>query len=377
VSGEGGKPSIMMVIMSLGGGGAERICALMAGGLAARGYPVSVVTLDGSVPDAYPLDPAVDRIGLDLGQGSSGLVSALVNNLRRVRRLRARFRESAPDVVISFIDEVNILSVLAASPLEIPVIVTQRAVPALYDCGPVWSRLRRYAYPKAARVVSISAGVDRSFSFIPQARRRVIHNPLAPEAVAASRQPPPPRPLRPYVVAMGRLADEKGFDLLLEAFARMAEKHPGFDLKILGEGNNRQALEKQRSELGLDHRVSMPGRLSDPFPVLRGASLFVLSSRTEGFGNVLTEAMVCGLPVLATDCPGGPSEIIRDGEDGVLIPSEDSAALAVAMDRLLADENERHRLGEAAARSAHRFDLGPHIDRWEELIRQVIGDIAH
>ncbi len=367
------KPSVLMTIMSLGGGGAERVCTLMSGGLAARGYPVTVVTLDGSVQDSYLLDRSVNRIGMDLGQGSRGLVSALRNNLRRVRRLRERFRESAPDLVISFIDEVNILSVLAASPLGIPVIVTQRAVPAMYGSGPFWRRLRRYAYPKAARVVSISTGMDRSFSWIPEERRKVIHNPLAPQAVEASQKDRPPVPERPYIVAAGRLSDKKGFDLLLQAFAQVAGNHTGVDLVILGEGEKRPALEKQRSELGLDSRVSMPGWVEDPFPVLRAATLFVLSSRTEGFGNVLTEAMVCGLPVLATDCPTGPSDIVRDGEDGVLIPPEDPEAMAEAIDRLLVDGNQRRRLGEAAARSVGRFNLDSHIDRWEELIGQVLS----
>jgi GalNAc-alpha-(1->4)-GalNAc-alpha-(1->3)-diNAcBac-PP-undecaprenol alpha-1,4-N-acetyl-D-galactosaminyltransferase len=366
------KPSILMVIMSLGGGGAERICTLMAGGLAGRGYPVSIVTLDNPVQDAYPLYPAVQRHRLDLGHGSSGLVSAFVNNARRVKQLRRRFRESAPDLVISFIDEINILSILAAAPLNLPVIATQRADPSMYDSGPVWSRLRRYAYPKAACVMSISAGVDRFFSWIPEERREVIHNPLAPQAIAASRQPPPPRPDRPYMVAMGRLVDQKGFDLLLQAFAKIAGKHPDVDLKILGEGENRKALESQRAELGLDDRVLMPGRIDDPFPVLRAASLFVLSSRTEGFGNVLTEAMVCGLPVLSTDCPSGPTEIIRDGEDGIIVPSEDVEALASAMDRLMSDENERRRLGAAAEKAVLRFSLDAHLDRWEKLIGKVL-----
>jgi len=367
------KPSILMAIMSLGGGGAERICTLMAGGLAGRGYPVSILTLDRSVEDAYAPDPAVERIALDLGEGSTGLVSAMANNLRRIRRLREAFRERKPGLVISFIDEVNILAVLAASPLRLPVAATQRADPSMYDTGPVWSRLRRYAYPRAARVVSISEGVDQFFSWIPEERREVIHNPLAPEAIEAARQPPPPPPERDYLVAMGRLVDQKGFDLLLQAFAPIAEKYPGIDLKILGEGENRAALEKQRSELGLDGRVFLPGRIADPFPVLRAATLFVLSSRYEGFGNVLTEAMVCGLPVVAADCPSGPSEIVRNGEDGILVPPENPGALTDAMDRLLAQEDERIRLGAAAAAAALRFSLDGHLDRWETLIGKVAG----
>ena len=132
------------------------------------------------------------------------------------------------------------------------------------------------------------------------------------------------------------------------------------------------------SELGLAGRVEFPGRLEDPFPTLRAATVFVLSSRYEGFPNVLTEAMACGLPVVATDCPAGPSEIIRHGEDGLLVPVEDPDALASAMDRLLSDAGERQRFGAEAARIATRRTLSNHLDQWEAVIGDTLnGDIAH
>jgi glycosyltransferase involved in cell wall biosynthesis len=176
---------------------------------------------------------------------------------------------------------------------------------------------------------------------------------------------------------MGRLADQKGFDVLLRGFARIAEKHPGVDLKILGEGERRAELERLRSQLNLDRRVDFPGRLEKPFQVLRGATVFVLSSRFEGFPNVLIEAMVCGLPVVATDCPAGPSEIIRHGEDGLLVPVEDPGALAAAMDRLLSNPEERFRFAAEAGKVASRRTLAAHLDAWEAVIGEVIGDIAH
>ncbi|MBD3867921.1 MAG: glycosyltransferase family 4 protein [Acidobacteria bacterium] len=374
----GDRPSLMLSIMSLGGGGAERNCTLLAGGLAERGYPVSLATLADPATDFYPVPQGVERFSLNLGQGSTGLLSAVRNNRARIRALRELFRRERPQGIISFIDEVNILATLAAAPLGIPVIISQRADTDLYDSGRIWSMLRRYAYPKAARLVSVSHGVDDYFDWIPAGRRTVIQNPVSTAVLKAIEQPAPPPPARPYVVAMGRLAKQKGFDILLQAFARLAGKHSGIDLKILGEGELRSDLERLGSELGLAGRVEFPGRLEDPFPTLRAATVFVLSSRYEGFPNVLTEAMACGLPVVATDCPAGPSEIIRHGEDGLLVPVEDPDALASAMDRLLSDAGERQRFGAEAARIATRRTLSNHLDQWEAVIGDTLnGDIAH
>ena len=366
------RPSLMFSIMSLGGGGAERICTLVAGGLAERGYPVALVTMADPAADCYPVPAGVDRFSLNLGQGSTGLVSAAKNNLARIRALRELFRRQRPQGIISFIDETNVLAILAAAPLGLPVIISQRADTDLYGSGRIWSLLRRYAYPKAARLVSVSHGVDGYFGWMPAGRRTVIQNPVSPAVLKAVLEPAPPEPPRPYVVAMGRLADQKGFDVLLEAFARVAAKHPGVDLKVLGEGENRSGLERQRSELGLEDRVEFPGRLEDPFPTLRAATVFALSSRYEGFPNVLTEAMVCGLPVVATDCPAGPAEIIHHGKDGLLIPVDDPGAMAEALDRLLSDPAERARFSVEAAKIAGRRTLSAHLDAWEA----VIGDIV-
>jgi glycosyltransferase involved in cell wall biosynthesis len=174
------------------------------------------------------------------------------------------------------------------------------------------------------------------------------------------------------ITAMGRLTYQKGFDLLLQAFKKIADAHPHWQLMILGEGALRKDLERQRDELGLTKRVRFSGLVDNPFPILQGSSLFVMASRYEGFPCALLEAMACGLPVVYTDCPSGPSEIIREGIDGLLVPNGDVAALGNAMDRLMSDAGERQRLAARAPEVLERFGSDKIISQWESLFVGIL-----
>jgi len=145
---------------------------------------------------------------------------------------------------------------------------------------------------------------------------------------------------------------------------------------ILGEGDERPELERLISCLGLRDRVALPGRTKNPSAVLKRAKLFVLPSRHEGFGNVLIEAMACGLPVIAADCPSGPNEIVRDGENGLLVPTEDVPALQAALERLMSDEAERERLSCNREKVQELFGIRRVTEAWERLLQQVTAERA-
>jgi glycosyltransferase involved in cell wall biosynthesis len=361
---------LTLVIASMARGGAEQVLATLANRWEGMGRQVTLLTLDdGAHPPAVPLAPGIVHRPLGLAQGSRGLPAAVRQNLRRVRHLREAIQASAPAVVVSFMDQTNVLTLLATLGLKVPVIVAERNHPTLRPLGRSWRLLKRLTYPRATRLVVQTRHVVQEYPAALRERIHIIPNPVAPVAT----EPAEPAPqARRTVAAMGRLVPQKGFDLLLEAWGRLAGRWPDWRLEIWGEGEQRAALEHLREALGLQGSVTLPGRTDDPQAVFRRAAVFVLSSRYEGFPNVLGEAMACGVPPVSFDCRHGPGEILRDGIDGLLVPAEDVASLAASLERLIADPALRARLGTRAREITSRFGLSSVAERWEILLEEVV-----
>ena len=356
---------VTLVIFSLHGGGAERVMSIMANHWAARGWAVTLLTYgDGTETPAYGLHPTVDHRQLGIGRQSSRIVEAVRNNLKRLPVLRRAIKESAPDSIVSFMDVVNVRTILATVGLGIPVIASEHSDPSCHRIGAVWRVLRRLSYRYAACVVALTPDALRYFPDSIRRRGQVIPNPVSVPLDAGLARTDR---RKKTVIAMGRLAPEKGFDRLIAAFSMVAANHPGWSLTIWGEGDDRQTLERLRDRLDLQGRVTLPGWTPDPFTEMREAGLFVLSSRYEGFPMVLCEAMACGVPVVSFDCPG-PRHIVRDGIDGILVPPGDVNKLANAMDRLMADQAERERLAANGIEVTKRFGKDKVMGMWERLI---------
>ncbi|NEQ64732.1 MAG: glycosyltransferase family 4 protein [Symploca sp. SIO2D2] len=360
---------LTFVIFSLDCGGAERVMSSMANYWIAKGWNVTLLTLSNE-PSFYVLHPHVNHIQLNLAKESTNLVTGLVNNIRRVQVLRKAIGDSHPEVVISFIDKVNILTLLATQGLNIPVIVSERTNPALHRIGIIWERLRQWIYPKADRIVVQTPEALDYFTPEIQTLISIIPNfvkvPGQGRCIAGNHHN------YRSIIAMGSFLGVKGFDLLLQSFAGVKDHHPDWNLTILGDGPLRRELESLRDSLGLASRVTLPGRVKNPHKWLQQADLFVMSSRYEGFPNALCEAMACGLPVIATDCPSGPRAIIRDGIDGILVPTENVSELTSSMDRLMSNNQERRCLAERAPEVLERFSLEKIMTMWENLLIQVL-----
>ena len=361
---------ITLVISSLRGGGSARVLATMANHWAGSSREVTILTFDdASASPAYCLHPAVACRALAQAAAARGALHAVALNLRRVKVLRRSIKASAPQVVISFLHTMNVRTVLACHGLGVPVVVSERCDPSGDTIGKTWDLLRKITYRRAARVVAQTQHALGYFSAAIRRRAEVIPNPLQ---ISMPRGGVRACGRAKVIVAMGRLTHQKGFDLLSRAFSIVTRKHPTWSLVIWGEGPLRKELESLRLELGLGTRISFPGWTSDPFRELFRAGLFVLSSRYEGFPNVLCEAMACGAPVVSFDCASGPGEIIRKDVDGILVPPEDVDALADAIDRLLSWPSDRDRLGERATEIVARLDARKVMARWEAVVGTVV-----
>jgi glycosyltransferase involved in cell wall biosynthesis len=278
--------------------------------------------------------------------------------VRRLRRMRG-------GIIVSTRPGLNFLAGALAGPGAVTIAQEHMNVTA-HRGGLARDIRRRYGRMSALAVLTDADRRDYT-RLLDGAPTRVVH---VPNAV-----PPLPGDVSPLdrqvVMAAGRLTSQKGFDLLIPAFARVAERHPGWQLRIYGGGPQRRALRHQIADLGLYNEVFLMGPTARLGEAMATASVFVLSSRFEGFGIVVVEAMSKGLPVVSFDCPRGPGEIITDGFDGVLVPPEDVDALGDALSALIADEDRRRRLAAAGLVTARGYDAQVIGRRWEALVAEL------
>ncbi|MBC8116237.1 MAG: glycosyltransferase family 4 protein, partial [Candidatus Saccharimonas sp.] len=297
---------LALIISTLKAGGAERVMATLANAWVKRGDCITLITLGSVDDDFYPLDSRVHRIGLNLIKNTHGVFDRSHTFYRRVAALRRSIGATNPSVVISFVNRTNLLTQVATWGLPLPVIVSERNDPR-EESSPLSMRLlRRVLYPQAdAVVVQTNSVLAWAKKVAPKGRSVVIPNPVGhPKRIWSPTG-------QQKIVAIGRLHRQKGFDVLIEAFAKIAPLHQHWTLDIYGEGPERLSLELMIQNLRLTDRVTLRGIVSDISSPLVEAGLFVMPSRYEGFPNALLEAMACGCPVISTDCPSGPAEIIR------------------------------------------------------------------
>jgi glycosyltransferase involved in cell wall biosynthesis len=290
--------------------------------------------------------------------------------------LRQRIVAHQPDVVVSFLTNVNVNALLATWGLSVPVIVCERTNPRFSrSSGRVLSWLRKLTYPRA-RVVS--AQTDHAATMLQHdlglARKpAVLPNPMPPALVdqkPASLEPDAHGRMR--LLALGRLVPQKQFDRLITAFGNLASDFPDWDLWIWGEGSQREALNAQVAQAGLNGRVLLPGRTTQPWAEMQQATAFALTSRVEGFPNGLLEAMACGLPCVAFDCPSGPAELLEGGHAGELVPLNDMARLEDALRRMLVNPEHRQQLGRAGRNAVlRRYALPAVLGLWDDVFVEM------
>jgi len=364
---------IVLVISSMGPGGAERVVSRLSRYWAQNGRNIVLLTLS-SEPSFYELSDQVECVGLDLMSRSENKWRSTFKTVERIWVLRKTLKSLDPDVIISFMDKTNTLVLFATRGLGVPVVVSERIYPGSQEIGFEWESIRRVAYRFADRLVVITDAMRREFERRGYKNIEVIPNPAVPAPVnVSSAAPKGGRCDVKTILAAGRLEHQKGFDLLLESFSTLHKSYPDWQLVIVGEGALRPRLMKLADELGISGRLRLPGVVDNLPDHLACADIFVLSSRFEGFPNVLVEAMAAGTAVVATDCLSGPREIIRNNENGLLVPVDNARGLARALDLLMSDISMRQRLGTKARNVSDTFSLDGVMRKWNRIVDEAIA----
>ena len=345
-------------------GGTERVLSVIANGLAARGYAVSIISFGGDGKSFFALSEEVKLLWLYEDNPMKAIV-------RLLRKYRAALTQEQPDVLVD-VDNILCLYTLPA----------KGAVPGVkwiswehfnyYYPFPVNHNLRRLVRRLVCRYADQIVVLSKEDMGYYLENRKIrgaitqIYNPTPYEGgcvhITESEETE-----KKIVLAAGRLTAIKGFDMLIESWKLLENRFPDWKLVIAGEGEDRAALEQQIADAGLTH-VELPGRISDMATMYQQAELFVLPSRGEGFVMVLLEAMAFSLPAVAFACKAGVKEVISDGENGYLAELGDIECFADRMARLMEDDALRYRMGDAAKKSMEQFKTENILDEWEKLL---------
>lgn len=352
------------------GGGAERVLAGVASGLARRGHQVGVLTFDPRGGEAYyPLHPSIERI--DLGLGSTTQPSDLPITLRRMLAMRSSVKKYWPDVVIAFMHSMFVPLGVALAGLHFPLVASEHTNYQHYAHRRLQSFLLRLVPEFADVMTCVSEQVRQTYPHFLRKRMIIIPNPVTLEADASADVLARSRRRR-LLLSVGRLDAGKDHATLISAFAKIAPRVPDWDVRIVGEGALKPKLEEQIASLGLTQRICLPGSIRDIGKEYQNAQLFVMPSRYESFSLTTAEALAHGLPVIAfSDCPA-IAQWIAPGKNGVLVnPKGDRAeSLAAALLPLMESEDLRGQFA-AGSKLLEEYGLERVLERWEHVLHSL------
>ncbi len=361
------KKTIAFITIGLNSGGAERVVSTLSNELT-KSYNVVIITLK-TTPIFYPLDPNIKVVHCaDVLKPSKNSFDAIKSNYKLYKEIKKQLRHHHADLCIGFVTTPNILATLASRSLGIPVIISERNNPFMEDVklSKFWKILRRFVYPRADFTVVQTELIQSFFARNIDSRRlKIIPNPINPDFDSGITIPK-----ENIVLNVGRLSDQKAQDTLIRSFANLDA--PDWQLHIAGEGENREKLENLIEELNVKDRVFLLGRTDAIQSLYQKSKIFAFTSLYEGFPNALMEGLYFGLACVSTDCPSGPSELIENNKNGILIPVGGQAELEKSLQGLIDDPMARERLGKAARKTMESYDSESITKEWLGLIQNLI-----
>ncbi|WP_413513868.1 glycosyltransferase [Myroides odoratus] len=358
------KIKIALLGDTLANGGAERIHSTLSLYFEATGFEVyNLINLD---VITYPYGGVLYNLGVFKSPHFS-----IGNKFKRFQLFRKYMQVNAFDYVIDFRTRTKPLTEILLQHL----VFDKGYIPTIHSSNLPWyftksTYIGKHLYRKAHSIVSVSQAITDQVKAVYHYKNvETLYNPIDLEEIQQQASLENPFAQHQYIVACGRMDSTiKQFDRLIETYAQSQLPQANIHLVILGDGKYKVQLEKQIKELQLEKKVHLPGFLSPPFAIFKGALFFVHSSRLEGFPTVLLEAFACEIPVIAFDCPTGPSEIIQSNYNGLLIENQNFEELKIAMEYLAFDVEKRQRLQSNTLATALSFDIASIGKKWLDLL---------
>jgi len=354
---------LTFVTATLTSGGSERVMSIVANKMQERGYEVEIICLNDQIV-FYPINDGIKITHVEIEAGTKSLP-------KKLWWFRKYIQKTQPDVVIAFMVSVYTVTLLALMGVDIPVISSVRNDPAYSNLRKKITR--KILLPRSAHVVVQTQQIKQYFSKNIQKKTTVIYNPVNERVfqvkVDGLKVNGEERLNR--IISVGRLYPQKDQKTMIEAFAKVSEKHPDWKLVIFGEGPERRALELLVERLKIKNKVLLPGKSENIIDELKKSKIFCLSSIYEGMSNALVEAICVGLPVVTTKV-SGTEELIENGENGFIVDIGNKDTMAMAMTKLIEDENLRQQFAEKNKAQAVKFETNAIVNQWEDLVNSVV-----
>lgn len=360
---------VSFIISNLNQGGAQRVVATLANAWIQNKTQVSIIILDSSQLRHYDLDPKINVVALSLALKTSSSLEALRSNIMRIIHLRSAINALSPDIIVSFVDRTNVITLFSTIGLKVPVIVSERTDPRYHKIGVGWGVLRRLIYRRAwGLVVQTKSVANWAQEILASKKIFVIENPLRDLPVQSECS------TEKKILSVGRLSSEKGGKGLIEAFDKSKLVDQGWKLQFVGDGPMLDELKGLARKLKIQDSVFFVGRVLEPASYMKKADIFVLNSDYEGFPNALIEAMGMGMAVISSDCSSGPSDIITSGYNGLLFPVGDVNSLSEKMGILASSKEERLRLGKNASDVREVLRLDKVLAKWNSIVKKAVKE---
>ena len=357
---------ITFFISALSGGGAERVTCNLANFLSKKGHRVELLTM-GEASPAEPLRNGIIEIPLLRDKERR---NPLFDNAKRILRLLQYIKKRSVDAYVVMLPIPTILITAFSRLTKAPIIMSERADPKIYD-KKTQKALRKACKKADGAIFQTDEAKAWYEPSLKETEWEIIPNAINPSFIRPAYDGERER----TIIGAGRLNEQKNFPLLISSFARIAEKFPEYKLVIYGKGSLLESLKNLAKEKGVGGRVEFPGYVPDMPERLERASMFVLSSDYEGMPNALMEAMALGLPCVSTDCSGGGARfLVKDGENGLLVPQRDEKKMAEAMERILSDTALAERISTNSRKLQETLAPDKIYGEWEKFILNMIGE---